>query len=143
MKTTRTIVTTATTITIIENLSFITCVLSRNYNSVLLNSFLCNLRPTDCIFFLFFQIKKISIQIPYVFLNLFVFYFFSKRKYIKTKTNIEYLTKTYLVLISREMQLICNINLISGLLKGALSSLRQFLANESPLYMRKNAFYFT
>ena len=28
-------------------------------------------------------------------------------------------------------------------LKGALSGLRQFLANESPLKMMKNAFYFT
>ena len=28
-------------------------------------------------------------------------------------------------------------------LKGALSGLRQFLANESPLKMIKNAFYFT
>ena len=28
-------------------------------------------------------------------------------------------------------------------LKGVLSGLRQFLANESPLKMMKNAFYFT
>ena len=36
-----------------------------------------------------------------------------------------------------------NCNLLDNDVKGALSVLRQFLANESPLKMIKNTFYFT
>ena len=35
-----------------------------------------------------------------------------------------------------------NCNLLDNDVKGALSGLRQFLANESPLKMIKNTFYF-